>query len=244
MSYHDSRRKLPNVITYIIEQVKGLAKKPVKYLYLFLFALLGLLVVLETAEFKFGITDSFHIHEIVIYFVLLGIVGLLVELVSRASKVQPLHQKKVRLTKLILQKIETSVTKFARYFRLSIAIVLVMLVGVETAEFTFGISDTFHIGEIIIYFVLLGIMGVLVEIVLQAHKNQQGSINLLHYKHKMSLELLPYQNWDSLTSLLPKQLAEFIHARAAYLFFNRPLSDDSEPVGAALYIELGLMWDN
>ena len=132
---------------------------------------------------------------------------------------------------MMLQRIENSVTRFARYFRLAIAITLILLVGVESAEFGLRISDTFHIGEIIIYFVLLGFLGLLVEVILQAHKKQQRSIDLLNYKHNMSLQLLSYQSWESLTGLIAKQLGELVDAKAAYLFLNQSMTGHLELIG-------------
>lgn len=131
---------------------------------------------------------------------------------------------------MLLQKIETLVTRSAKYFRLAIASALILLVGVETAEFEFNISDAFHIGEIIIYFVLLGILGLLVEVILHSQKKQQRSMNLLKYKHKISHEILPYQSWDALTELLTRQMAEIVDARAACLYLGRPYDGDLEPV--------------
>ncbi len=139
-------------------------------------------------------------------------------------------KRNILLTTMILQKVETLLIRSARYFRLVIVAALILLVSVETAEFGFGISDAFHLGEIMIYVLLLGTMGILIQVILRAHEKQQQSIKLLTYKHKLGLELLTYKNWDSLTILLTKQLAEIMHAKAAYLFFNRSLSDGSELV--------------
>jgi len=125
---------------------------------------------------------------------------------------------------------EKSVTKFEKYYPLAIAGALLLLIALETSEFVFRISDTFHIGEILIYVLLLGSLGILVEVVIQEHRKQQRSLQLLRYKHSLSLELLPHRSWDSLTALLTKQVAELLNARAAYLFFSWPLSKDLEPV--------------
>lgn len=143
---------------------------------------------------------------------------------------QSFFQRQPKIVTSLLAWVERSVARSAKYLRVLIVVVLCMLIGVETAEFTLGISDTFHLGEIIIYIFLLGIVGLLVQIVLQAHVKQQQSMNLLKYKHKFSLELLPYQTWDALTVLLTKQLAELVDARAAYLCFNNSSSHDLEPI--------------
>lgn len=121
---------------------------------------------------------------------------------------------------MILHKIENMLIKSANIFRLAIIVALVLLVGVESAEFEFGIADVFHIGEVMIYSTLLGGMWILAEVVLHAHRKQQESLKLLEYKHQMSLELLPYHNWDTLVRLLAKQAAALVNAQAAFLFLN------------------------
>jgi signal transduction histidine kinase len=131
---------------------------------------------------------------------------------------------------MILQKIENLLIKSANVFRLAIIIALVLLVGVESAEFELGIADVFHLGEVIIYFVLLGGNWLLAEVVLRAHKKQQTSLKLLEYKHQMSRELLPYHNWDTLVHLVAKQAGELVNAHAAFLFLNTSSTEQFELV--------------
>ncbi len=229
MAYYPFHRKPPKFIAEALLRIERFITRSALFFRLAVVAALAVLVIVEADEFRSRKPDGFHFGEIILYFLLLSGLGLLIEVIIRAHKIRPIHEKQIQLTTMLLQKIETSLTKFAGFFRLAIVAALVMLVGVETAEFQFRISDTFHLGEIIIYFVLLGALGLLVEVVLEAQRKQQRSINILQYKHKMALELLSYQNWDSLTGLLTKQLAELVQARAAHLFFNKPLFDDFEP---------------
>jgi signal transduction histidine kinase len=144
---------------------------------------------------------------------------------------------------MILQKIEHILTRSTNFFRLMIITALVVLVGVESAEFELGIADVFHWGEVIIYFVLLGGIWILAEVVLRAHKKQQSSLKLLQYKHQMSLELLPYQNWNSLVQLLVKQVAELVDARAASLFQNTSSTNDFELVAEWKEAAFDVPWD-
>ncbi len=131
---------------------------------------------------------------------------------------------------MILHKIENILIKSANIFRLAIIVAFVLLVGVESAELEFGIADVFHIGEVMIYFTLLGGIWILVEVILRAHKKQQLSLKLLEYKHQMSQELLPFHNWDALVHRLAKQAAEMVEAQAAFLFLNASSIDDYELV--------------
>lgn len=132
-------------------------------------------------------------------------------------------------TKLIV-KLEKILLKLTKYYWVTIGLVLIVLAGMETAEFSFGISDTFHFSEIVIYVALLGLVGLLVEMVLRANRAQQNTMNVLKYKHNFSLELLPYQNWDSFVALLVKRLAEIVDAREAYLSVREPLLQDFEQI--------------
>ena len=141
-------------------------------------------------------------------------------------------QQRTPFIATIVRWTERAIARFAKHLRLIIVVVLGLLICVETAEFTFGISDSFHIGEIIIYTFLLGTVGLLVQVILDAHAKQERSMKILQYKHKISLELLSYQTLDELTSLLVKQLAELMDARAVYLFFNHPANDGFESVAA------------
>ncbi len=218
-------------------QTERTATGSAKYLRMAMVALFVLLVGVETTDFDLRNPDVFDIAEILIYLILLAGLGFWVVALTRVHQVQTAGKDRMKFTTVIIQKIETWVIKSAKYFRVAIAVTLVLLVGLETAEFQFRISDTFHVGEIIIYFVLLGAMGLLFEVIVQAQKKQQRSMNILNYKHKMSLEALPHQSWEALTTLLTQQLAELMDAKAAYLFFNKPLSDECEPV--AEWVEAG-----
>ena len=129
--------------------------------------------------------------------------------------------------KLIL-KLEKVLLKQTKHYWIVIGLVLIILAGMETAEFSFGISDTFHLSEIIIYVVLFSVVGFLVEMVLRANRAQQRTMDVLKYKHKFSLDLIPYQNWDSLVALLTKRLAEIVDVREAYLSIRDPLTDEFE----------------
>lgn len=230
MFRHFFREKQPEHILKIIPQIERTVTNSTRYLRVLILVVLFWLLGVEFTEFEFRSNDIFHFSEILVYIILITGLGVLVEVISRAGKVQPAQKRLNLMATIMLQRIETSVTRFAKLFRLAIAAVLVLLVGVETAEFEFNISDAFHIGEIIIYFVLLGSIGLLVEVVLQAHKNQQRSIDLLNYKHRMSLQLLSHHSWDSLTGLMTRQLAEVVDAKAAYLFLNQPLTGRLEPI--------------
>ncbi len=223
--FHTAKTSAP-----VILPTEKTATKSAKYLRMVMVVVFVMLVGVETTDFDLRRPDAPHIAEILIYFVLLTGLGLWVEVFTRAQKVQTANTEWKQLTTMIIQKIESLVIKSARYFRVAIAVTLVLLVGVETAEFKFRISDTFHLGEIIIYFMLLGAMELLFEVILRVEKKQRSSMNILKYKHKMSLEILPYQSWEALTKLLTKQLAELVDAKAAYLFFNKPLSGEFEPI--------------
>jgi signal transduction histidine kinase len=63
---------------------------------------------------------------------------------------------------------------------------------------------------------------------LRANRSQQSTLKILGYKHKFSLELMPYQNWDSLVNFLAKCLAEMIDAKEVYLSLLDPLSQTFE----------------
>jgi signal transduction histidine kinase len=228
--HHPSREKQPESTSRIIPQIERTVNKSTKYLRAGLLLALVWLVGVEITEFEFRVNDVFHSAEILIIIILLCTMGILIEVVSRTREIQPVHQRLNHLTTMLLQRIESSVTRFAKTFRVAIAMALVLLTGVETAEFEFRISDTFHIGEIIIYFILLGTLGLLVEVILQVHKKQQHSIDLLNYKHMMSLQLLSHHSWESLTGVMTKQLAEVVDARAAYLFLNQALTGQLEPI--------------
>jgi signal transduction histidine kinase len=229
--YHSSREKQSDSTSQSIPQVERTVIKTTRYLRVLILVALVWLLGVEFAEFEFGRNNIFHIGELLVYVGLIIVLGLLIEVVARAREIRPLQKRLYQLTTMILQRIESSVTRFAKFFRLAIAATLLVLVGVETAEFEFNISDTFHVGEILIYFFLLGTLGLLVEVVLHAHNQQQRAIDLLNYKHKMSLQLLSHQSWESLTDLMVRQLAEVVDCRAACLFLNQPLTRQFELLG-------------
>ena len=222
-------RKRPDFIAKLFDQLEGKVSRSVKFLRILIVVALVTLVGVETGEFQSNKPNAFHVGEILIYFALLSSLGLLVEVLAHPYASRISKNKRNQRTAMMLQKIETWLTKSAKFFRLAIAAALIILVGVETAEFQFRISDTFHLGEIIIYFVLLGILGLLVEVILHSHKQQQHSMDILRYKHKISLEILTSQSWEALTELLTRQVAEIVDAVAASLYFSRPY-DGLEPI--------------
>ncbi len=189
-----------------------------------------MLIGVETIKSQISKPSPSHFVEIFIYLVLLYSLGMLVEILTRPYAYEETINVLGKVATMILQKVESLVARSAKYFRVAIAFALIVLVGVETAEFEFNISDTFHIGEIIIYFLLLGLMGLLVEVILRSQQQQQRSMDLLGYKHKLSLDVLPYQNWNALTTILTRQVAEIVDARAAYLFFHQPYGGDFESI--------------
>jgi signal transduction histidine kinase len=113
--------------------------------------------------------------------------------------------------------------------------ILILLTSLELFEYLRQLSDTFHVMEVIFYVFLLGITGILVEELSRLTRSQEQTMKILDYKHRLSLDLMVFDNWDNLVEQVTKSVAKIAGANSAQLFLWTPITERYEHVS---------VWDN
>jgi signal transduction histidine kinase len=63
-------------------------------------------------------------------------------------------------------------------------------------------TDPFHLIELLIYFVILVIVGILINFLAEANHLNHHTLEILNAKHNISLDLIKPENWENLTTKL------------------------------------------
>ena len=88
--------------------------------------------------------------------------------------------------------------------------------------------DIFHVGEIILYVVLLILVGVLLLRLSSALNAQARAAKILETRHQLSLQLATALNWDELTARILQSLAAISQPTCAVLLVHEPVSSAYE----------------
>jgi signal transduction histidine kinase len=99
----------------------------------------------------------------------------------------------------------------------------------EYYESHYQMNFPVHSLEYVVYTLFLGFIGFLVELVLRANRRQDYTMQLLDYKHKLSLELADLSDWDELApklAKLPVSVAPVVQKTCLYA--RNPLSGEIE----------------
>jgi len=91
-----------------------------------------------------------------------------------------------------------------------------------------SLADPFHIVELLIYIVILVLVGVLIHYLNQANARQTHIMQILEYKHNISLKLTEQENWETLTGELLKIPNSIIAIKGSRLFVQNPVSGGFE----------------
>jgi len=63
-------------------------------------------------------------------------------------------------------------------------------------------TDPFHLIELLVYFIILIIVGLLINFLATANSKQQHILEILNTKHNISLDLIKPEDWENLTTKL------------------------------------------
>lgn len=110
----------------------------------------------------------------------------------------------------------------------SVAIFLVIFEIVELFHKNEPLTDPFHWVELIIYFVILILVGVLVNFLLKANRAQNHTMEILKYKHDVSIELGKLEDWDMLTNELVRLPSRIATVEACQLQVHNSFSNQLE----------------
>jgi len=92
------------------------------------------------------------------------------------------------------------------------------------------LNDPFHLLELIVFVFILVLMGIMIESNIKANIAQKRMMEILNYKHDLSLELTAMEDWDALISRLVQLPAKIAHVGATRLHIYNPISGQMENV--------------
>jgi signal transduction histidine kinase len=86
-----------------------------------------------------------------------------------------------------------------------------------------------HVIEGVVYLVLLLMIGALFDLLLRVIKVRTKFINILKFKHKLSLEFSVYSDWDVLATQIARFPGTVADVEKSFLFVLDPISNQFEP---------------
>jgi len=92
------------------------------------------------------------------------------------------------------------------------------------------LTDPFHITELLLYIGFLILVGVLIHFLVLANVAQARTMQILEYKHNISLKLTELENWDTLTGELLKIPNTITSIEGSRLFVRNPISGELEKI--------------
>jgi len=108
-----------------------------------------------------------------------------------------------------------------------IGLLAFLLVSLEYVDATHRV-DYIHIVEDIVYLLLLMIIGALFDSLLRVIHVRTKFMNILNYKHKLSMEFSVYNDWEVLVSQMARFPGTIAAVERTFLFVRDPLSNQFE----------------
>lgn len=139
---------------------------------------------------------------------------------------------------------EATLEQFIRFRRLIVYILIIFFTLLEAHEALIlknGLLKV-HLIELSLYLWLVIVIALLIELMLRNMKFQKRTINVFESKHKMSLELMIHDDWDSMLSEVTRHLGEVAEVDATYLYLREQISGQFENV--AKWTDAGKGVDN
>ncbi len=109
----------------------------------------------------------------------------------------------------------------------SIGVGLFSLEVYEFIELSF-LSQPLHLGEVLLYAILLACTGLFVELFVRSYHMQRRMVKILEYKHNLSLQLMLINDWDTLIAKLVQLPGMIVKADEAYLMTKNLISNKFE----------------
>jgi len=115
-------------------------------------------------------------------------------------------------------------------------VIFVVIFGITVFEIFEAIqkqdelTDPFHITELLLYIVFSILVGVLAHYLVRANAAQARTMQILEYKHNISLKLTELENWEALTAELLKIPNTITSIQGSRLFVHNPISRGFEEI--------------
>jgi signal transduction histidine kinase len=108
---------------------------------------------------------------------------------------------------------------------LILGVLVIFVVGLEIAESIVRGINIVDGTEIMVYVSFLAAIGVLIEILLRTLAQKEHTLNIVSYKHKLSMELNKHQDWEILVAQLVKFPRTIAPINKSCLYLLNPISD-------------------
>ena len=92
------------------------------------------------------------------------------------------------------------------------------------------LGDPFHLLELIVYLFILALVGVLIKYLTEANTVQNHTLEILSYKHNISLELTEIDDWNALITKLVKLPGKIASIEVSQLQVTNPINGKLERV--------------
>lgn len=94
------------------------------------------------------------------------------------------------------------------------------------------ITDPFHLVETSVFFVLLLLVGMLINYLVRTNNALNQAMSILSYRHNLRMELSELNNWDVLVNELAKLPGTIANVEASRLYVHDPVSERLEVVSS------------
>lgn len=138
------------------------------------------------------------------------------------------------MNKKINQTIEQGFQRVGERSGKAVIGILVLIIFFEIFEIfqkKESFTDPFHLVELTVYFLILGLLGYLIKFYIKVNNLQKRTLKVLNYKHQLSLELAKLDDWDELLVELVKLPNTIVPVGISRLHVFNPISNEME-VGA------------
>lgn len=124
----------------------------------------------------------------------------------------------------------TSVIKYNLQIIILFGCFLLLFEIVEPLVKHESITDIYHLAEILFYLTLLILVRILIVYLVKANTVQSRTLDVLHYKHSIGMELTKLENWDLVKSAIVEFPGRILAVEASRLHILNTISDQLELV--------------
>ena len=112
----------------------------------------------------------------------------------------------------------------------SVIVFLILFEFFELFQKKEPLSDPFHIIEISIYAIILVLLGLMINLFKKAESAEVRMMEILNFKHQLSLKLIEFEDWGKLVSELVKLPSSIAPVEASRLHVFNPISRKMEDI--------------
>jgi len=115
----------------------------------------------------------------------------------------------------------------------TVVVVLILIIIFEISEILQkkdSFTDPYHLVELTVYFLILGFLGYLIKYFIKVNNLQKHTMEVLNYKHQLSLELTKLDNWNELIGELVKLPNKIAPVGLSRLHAFNPITNEMEVV--------------